>query len=668
VIWGGNIFNFGSPFVGIVNGMANVADVCVVRYLGNDIPIVLRTDGTVFSGQGFLINGLSGIKDVAECGEGVIALKTDGSLIHFPLGTDTPSVDAVSAPGVVTKIAGSPTGITGIARVTETLIPSSSSVISGSTKALTGKVALSGPLDEDVTFSLTSSDPTKAKTPATVKVLAGSTSATFSITHNLVSTNTDITILATSPVDGSTCSTPVTLVPLTPTRVVLETTNIEGGQTVNGYVDLNATPRTALTGIFDKGSAPVSIAPFTVWSSRGFFTMSSSEVFSTQPYTLQVGVNGHMAPVNYVLLPKPAVKSITFDRPTVYGLQNVTGTVTLAVPARYPGATVTLASTAGATVSSNIFIPQGETSGTFPISTDDVSLLTTSTITASSGASARGVPLKVRPLVVSSISVSPTGVLPGGSVNVQVTLNAIPDVDAPLVFNSPDGLTTFGSNTTVHAGDAGVTNTATISATATGSVASITISRPGKIVTGTIHVVQVKTVHANPLYGTQTGTGTVTLTATTPVALDIPVQATGSGVTVTSVAHIDAGSSSGTFTLQADDVSATAKPTLTAPLGGTSVSGVVTVYPLRPVSITCAPGGRPGLYSVTVTLNAAPGIAIDLPLTCSNPLILNATGAVHFVAGNGTGHLFATAISNGTVKLSVTRGGTTKSIAVTITK
>src|SRR5262249_48952216 len=107
----------------------------------------------------------------------------------------------------------------------------------------------------------------------------------------------------------------------------------------------------------------------------------------------------------------------------VGGQANATGTVTLASPAGAGGGLLTLSSNNGAaSVPASIVIPQGQTSGTFGVTTSTVSSTTSATITAQSTNSASAGLTIQQANSVGGVSMNPASVTGGSGSTGTVTL------------------------------------------------------------------------------------------------------------------------------------------------------------------------------------------------------------------------------------------------------
>jgi hypothetical protein len=148
----------------------------------------------------------------------------------------------------------------------------------------------------------------------------------------------------------------------------------------------------------------------------GTFTVTTSVVGSTQSPTI-TATSANTATAGLTLNPPSpgpgTIQSLGISPSTVTGgQQNPTGTVTLASPAAAGGVLVTLSSNnASATVPASLVIPQGQTSGTFTVTTSVVGSTQSPTITATSANTA-----------TAGLTMNPAQVCPNSlNLNVKVT-------------------------------------------------------------------------------------------------------------------------------------------------------------------------------------------------------------------------------------------------------
>src|SRR5215475_2962584 len=281
--------------------------------------------------------------------------------------------------------------------------------VTGGTQNSTGTVTLSSAAPAGgAVVSLSSSNTAVARTPASVTVAAGSTSATFTVTTSAVGTSTAITISAVY--SGTTKTTTLTVNPAAPPPVTLSTLSLNP-TTVTGGTQ-SSTGTVTLSGPAPSGGAVVSLSSSNTGAARtpasvtvaagttsASFTVSTSAVISSTAVTISASYGGTSKTATLTVnpVPLPVLTSMTLSPTSVVGgLQSSTGTVRLSSAAPAGGARVALSSSnSAAGVPSSVTIPAGATSASFPVNTAIVLISTSSTITASYNNTSRSASLAV---------------------------------------------------------------------------------------------------------------------------------------------------------------------------------------------------------------------------------------------------------------------------------
>lgn len=298
--------------------------------------------------------------------------------------------------------------------------------------------------------------------------------------------------------------------------------------------------------------------------------------------------------------PKPwAISSVSITPSSVAPGGSATGTVTLAGPAPAGGATITFLSTNTSVAPSpaSIVIPEGQTSGTFPVTTNAAVSLTVPTaigIWASDGAVSKFATLTVVPVVrLTGISITPVqGGLPtsgfvtlnipaqSGGAAVTLTSSYPTAVTLPATVTVPQGATSAFFQVTTTA----VKNVVNIPVSA--SYSGVTVTG-----TATLHPAPVVALAAisvvTPVTGGESLQGTVVLTN----------PATGTGVTVNLVSGAPA--------------LATVPATVLVPAGSTIASFTGTTVKVASTKTTKIYAAYHGItLSTTLTVNPEPSVTI----------------------------------------------------------
>jgi len=274
----------------------------------------------------------------------------------------------------------------------------------------TGTVTLSAAAPAGGAAVALSSDNTNvARTPASVVIAAGATSATFTVTTSAVTASTAVTISGTY--SGTTRSASLTVTPGAPppptlSSLTLNPTSVVGGfQSSTGTVTLSgAAPAGGATVALSSSNTNVAQTPSSVMVAAGAtsatFTVTTSAVASSTTVTISGTYGGVTRSASLTVTPVLAplgIASLTLSPSSVVGgLQSSTGTVMLNRAASAAGAIITLSSSNGAvSVPSSVLVPAGATSASFPVRTSIVLISTSSTITASLNGTSRSATLAV---------------------------------------------------------------------------------------------------------------------------------------------------------------------------------------------------------------------------------------------------------------------------------
>ncbi|HEY1756096.1 MAG TPA: Ig-like domain-containing protein [Bryobacteraceae bacterium] len=289
------------------------------------------------------------------------------------------------------------------------------------------------------------------------------------------------------------------------------------------------------------------------------------------------------------------LSGLTLSSGSTVGGTPLTGTVTLSSAAPASGVVVALKSNnSSVSTPASLTIASGHASASFPITTSTVSAVQTVTVTATLGGSTKTAVLTVSPsaakgLTLQSLTLSVGAVTGGNPVTATVTLSGgAPAGGVAVNLASNNSLVTVPGSVTIGSGlnsasfavttgAVSIIESATITATlgASTETALLTIS-PAGAVSG----LQNLTLSGTSITGGTGVTGTVILSS--------PASAGGTLVTLLSsnpsvqvppTLTIASGMNSGVFAITTSVVAATQTATLTASLGGSSVTAVLTVFP-----------------------------------------------------------------------------------------
>jgi hypothetical protein len=283
--------------------------------------------------------------------------------------------------------------------VSLTLNPNS---VTGS-KPSKATVALSNPAPAGgIVVTLTSSDTSVATVPATTTIAAGQTSRVVTVTTKAVATTTTVDISATY--DGVTRTRTLTVVAPVLKSLALSPAIFPGGcGTSVGKVTLTGKAPTGGLVVSLTDTNPAAVVPASVTVPGGAvsatFTITAPAVSSKQAGTVTATLDGISKSKALTVRPI-GVLFLNLSPNPVVGPNDVTGTVTLECSAA-PGAVVVTLSSSNAAVAapavSSITIPFGSTTGSFTVTTADVSAVSSAVIKATAGGVSKSRTLTVNP-------------------------------------------------------------------------------------------------------------------------------------------------------------------------------------------------------------------------------------------------------------------------------
>lgn len=317
---------------------------------------------------------------------GVTASAT--ATIDAKLGTVSKTAVLTIKPQSVESVSISPTGLVG-----------------GSQSSVVGTVTLTGPAPAaGAKVTLTSSNTKAATLPASVTIPAGSTSATFTITHLQVTASSTVTVKASY--GGVTGSATLAVTPFLVSGLTLTPTSLVGGTSVSGLVSLSASAGSGAPKLVVKvtSSSTSAVPPASVaiaqGSSNANFTITTKAVAKLTTVTITATVGTSTQKVVITLLP-PTLTSLSVSPASILGSSKsvVTGIVTLSSPAPTGGLSVALKSsnTSAATVPATVVVAAGKLTGTFTVSHKKVTASQSVTVTATQAGISQTAGLTITP-------------------------------------------------------------------------------------------------------------------------------------------------------------------------------------------------------------------------------------------------------------------------------
>ncbi len=465
------------------------------------------------------------------------------------------------------------------------------SVSGGSSSS--GTVTLNAPAGSSgMVVSLSSDNAAASPSVSSVTVASGQTTGTFLINTQVVSSVTTAHISAKDSNNVTVQATLTVTPPPALSSVTINPTTVVGGNGSTGTVTLTepaTVPGIQVNLSSDSASAQVGanvVVP--TGATTATFPITTSQV-STGTTAHISGTYNNVTPTPATLTINPlTVNSVSLSPTAVIGGNSSTGTVTLSGPT--PSAiSVTLGSTAGATVPASVTINANASSATFTATTTGVSSATTSTITATYGTSSAQAVLTINPLTVSSVSVNPTAVVGPNSSTGTVTLSGPAPTATSVSLGSNSGSASVGASVTVAANASTATFPITTVAVSTLTPATITATLGSSSAQAvlTVNPPALASVSMNPtsVVGGNPSTGTVTLTGPAPsTGLTVTLGST-TGATVPTSVNVAANATTATFSATTTAVTTTTTSTITASYNGVNQTATLTVTPKASLAI-----------------------------------------------------------------------------------
>jgi len=369
------------------------------------------------------------------------------------------------------------------------------SVAGGNT--VIGTITLQRPAPENIDVTIVSSDTSLAQPPAHVIVLAGNTSASFSIPTATVAATVPVVFDVGTANDGY--HAPQARLTIRPagsaapapslSTVTLTSPAVVGGTSATGTV--------TLTGPAPAGGASVQVtgsssgtqfvnvpaggrsAPFTITTSDAYF--SRWGMIQASYGSSDSGLHGAVLRVDPDVPATPSLLAFGVNPSSTTAGGSVRGTVGLVTPAPPGGATISISSnTPAAQVPASVTIAAGNSATTFTVGTSAVGSFTSATITGSSGASTKETFLEIFPNPnagpqLASVTPGVTSATGGSNVTATVTLaGAAPSGGASITMSTSSTIAQAPPIVTVPAGQTSAAFTITTSAVTQNTFVTVT--------------------------------------------------------------------------------------------------------------------------------------------------------------------------------------------------
>ncbi len=441
--------------------------------------------------------------------------------------------------------------------------------------------------------TLSSSNTSQVTVPESVTVLAGSTTATFTVTANPNAAGAGSSVVSAT-LNSITFTQDIAVAIPTLSTLTISPTSVAGGNTATGTVTLTAVAPSPTTVALTSSKVAV-VVPSTVivpaGSATGTFTITTTPVTLSTVGTVSAKLGAVTKSATLTVKPI-SIQSIGLSPTLVVGgsQTSVTATVTLLGVAPAGGAKVILSSTRPtvASVPASITVPAGSSTATFTVTHLAVTITSAATIKATYGGVSTTAVLTVNPLQIVSLSIAPTSLVGGNSATGTVTLNTslgAKSVTVKLLSNSlkakvpatviiPAGGTTASFSATTLAVPANLLATVTSTLGASIQKATLAIQAP-TLVSVSLNPTTVQGVSTTKV------TGTVTISSPAPVGgLLITLKSSNTlAATVLASVTVPVGKLTGTFVVAHKKVAAQATVTITATRSGIIQTASLTVTP-----------------------------------------------------------------------------------------
>ena len=527
-----------------------------------------------------------------------------------------------------------------------------------------------------VTVTLSSNNPLLT-IPASVNVLSGAITATFSATAN-PSIASKQSVIITATLGSSSKPATISLVPTVISGVACVPTSLGQSAVSTCTVTLNA-PTGGITVTLTSNNALLTVpASVNVSANAMTATLSATanaSIPSNQNATVTATFGATSANAVISLL-TPLVSGVACSPQSIgQGAVSVC-IVTVSQKAPVAGTTVTLTSNNTAlTVPPSVTVASGATTATFNATAAlSIASKQSATVTAKYGASSETAVITVQAPLVSSLVCKPSSLGQAAVGTCTVTLNA-PTGGVTVTLTSNNALLTVPASVNVSAN----ATTATFSATASASIpGNQSATLTAKLGTGSATaVISLLTPLVSSLTCTLTTLGqgvasncTVTVSQIAPVGgAVVTLSSNNTFLAVPASVTVLAGAVTASFNATAS-LSITAKQSakITATVGASSGTAAVTILAPLISTLVCKPTslGQGAISTCTVTINA-PTAGISVTLASNNALLTVPVSATIGVGATTTTFSATAAVSiasNQNAIVTATLGGASKTATI----
>ncbi|MDR3687786.1 MAG: PQQ-binding-like beta-propeller repeat protein [Fimbriimonas sp.] len=556
--------------------------------------------------------GADGTVYIGASDDNLYAINPDGSRQWiYSTGLNINTSPAIGSDGAIYVNAGNTlfaigTEVNTVSATSLSLKPAT--VTGGNASTATITLDQNAPSGGDVVALLSSSS--VVTVPPFVIVPSGSSSATFTVSTQAVLSTITATITATS---GSKNDTAVlAVVPPSVSSVSVSPTSVTGGASSTGTVTLTGPAQVGGDQVLLSSSDTNATVPTSVvipaGSSTGTFTITTVPVKAAVTASIIASIGTSSASTTLTINP-PKLSSLSLSPKAVVGGNPSTATITLTGPAPSGGYVVATSSVnPNATTPGLVTIPEGATSTTFTVNTDGVPQVIITEIDVVYSTQTVGDTLTINLTSLKGLAVSPNIVTGGTSSTGTVTLDGMASIMGLVVNLSSDNVAaTVPAHFTIPPNAKSGTFTITTQPVATSTIANISSSLGTATIATTLTVQPpgVKSVTLSPstIEGAMKSTGTVTLTGPAPSpGIDVVLTSDNAAATVPVSVLAAGGATTVPFTATGSPVSVTTKATITAKIGSSSQSAVLTIAPPIIVGLSFSPSVVEGTQGSTGTI------------------------------------------------------------------
>ena len=441
------------------------------------------------------------------------------------------------------------------------------------------------------------------------------------------------------------CFLPALGISQTVKSLTFPSASVSGGSTLWGTVTLSAAAGVGgKTVSLNSSSGAASVAgDITVPSGKTSttFGVTTIPVATNITATIKASI-GSNSKTTKIVVTAPVLTSINLTPTAVAGGNPITGTVSISSPA--PSAQVKVILSASSALwggPKSVSIGPGAEQATFLFAPSQVTTAKTMKVTATTGGKSVSASFTVNPTSIKSLALNPTSLVGGQQSMGTVMLDGpAPSAGVKVALASNQALATVPASVFVSPGLTAASFAIATQAVTTQTPITITAKQgPNSLsstLTLTLPSISNFSLKSTSLIGGASTTGTVVLNSNAPTAgLTIGLASNQSSVTVPNSLYITGGNNIGTFTISTSASGSSVAAKITATLGATSVTDVLSVNAPSIQTLTLSPtsiiGGNSG--SGTITLNTPAPQSGFLVALSSDQTYLTVPQSVTIAAG-----------------------------------